>query len=97
MGTTIAEPAPGYIDKNKLGRNEYVIGGSSVRDNFGTKAIYIKSDSIATINKCVSNARNSALEYPDCQFYATRTLVFMLLCVVDWCVKEMGKRNQTAE
>ncbi|MGM9740797.1 MAG: hypothetical protein ACI3ZP_09365 [Candidatus Cryptobacteroides sp.] len=29
--------------------------------------------------------------------YLTRSLVFMLLCVVDWCVKEMGKRSQIAE
>lgn len=70
MGTTIAEPAPGYVDK--LGKNEYVIGGSIVRKNFGNKAIYIDSDSIATIYKGVSYACRRALQSPDCQYYATR-------------------------
>lgn len=70
MYETIARPAPRYVDN--MGANEYVIGGRNVYNRFGNKAIRIKSDSIVTINDCVSYARQRALQYPDCQYYATR-------------------------
>ncbi|MGM9767004.1 MAG: hypothetical protein ACI3Z0_00870 [Candidatus Cryptobacteroides sp.] len=69
MGLTIAEPAPRYV--HKLKEIEYVIGGLQVRKTFGKKAIFINSDSIASINKGVAYARDRALEFPARQYYAT--------------------------
>ena len=70
MGATIAAPAPKCVDR--LEDNEYVIGGYTVRRNFGKRAIYINTAEIASINKGVRYAADRARENNDKQYYVTR-------------------------
>ena len=70
MGATIAAPAPKCVDRLK--DNEYVIGGYTVRRNFGKRAIYINTAEIASINKGVRYAADRARENNDKQYYVTR-------------------------
>ena len=70
MGATIAAPAPKCVDR--LEDNEYVIGGYTVRRNFGKRAIYINTAEIASINKGVRYAADRARENNDKQYLVTR-------------------------
>lgn len=66
----IGEPAPESV--KILGNGEYVVGGKSVKREFGNRCVFIDSRSISSLCNGVEKVAAYAKERPECTYYVTK-------------------------